>query len=414
MKKNIIRTAVSFILLITVILNFVGCGMKVSAENLMEGIEAREIKDTGSLKDPEKAADFAVRLFKAANEEDKNTLISPLSVLAALAMTANGAKENTLSEMESTLGMSVGELNNFFFNYMKALSGDKNNTLALANSIWFKNDQSFRVERDFLQTNADYYGADIYKAPFDKTTLDDINNWVNTKTDKMIPKLLDEIPGNAVMYLINALAFDAEWETPYNENQVNEGTFILENGETRKVDFMYGDESAYIDDGKATGFIKYYSGGKYAFAALLPNEGISLSDYINTLDGDSLYGMLSDPEYTSVKTSLPKFDTKYETELSKVLIGMGIKDAFDERKADFSGLGTSDDGNICISRVIHKTTVSVNEKGTKAGAATAVEMVTKGAMPAKSVYLDRPFIYMLIDTETNLPFFIGSITDING
>jgi serpin B len=271
------------------------------------------------------------------------------------------------------------------------------------------------VEPGFLQTNADYYDASIYKATFDDATLKDINAWVSDNTDGMIENILDKIPDMAVMFLINALALDAEWENIYREDQVRDGTFTTESGETRDVEMMYNTESRYLDDGSATGFLKYYAGRKYAFAALLPNEGVSIADYIASLTGDGLMSTLSNAQDVEVKAAIPKFESEYAVEMGDILKAMGMTDAFDMSLADFTGLGKSEEGNIFISKVIHKTYIAVDEKGTKAGAATVVAMGGGSAAPSdeiKSVYLDRPFIFMLIDCETNLPIFIGTAMDI--
>lgn len=365
--------------------------------------------------DSAKITDFAVRLFQASAEEGKNTLISPLSVMSALAMTANGAKADTLSQMESVLGMKTEELNKYLYNYMKALPQGEKYKLNLANSIWFIDDERFTVKEGFLQINKDYYGADIYKAPFDNTTVKDINNWVKDKTDDMIPEIIDKIPQNAVMYLINALAFEAEWAKVYKENQVRDDMFTLEDGTMQGATFMYGEENSYLEDENATGFLKYYKDGKYAFVALLPNENVSVSEYVKGLDGEYLNKLLENRQETTVSTAIPKFETEYSTEMSEVLIGMGMSDAFDEDQANFTGLGTSE-GNIYINQVLHKTFISVAEKGTKAGAATVVAMGEKCSVAMedpKVVYLDRPFVYMLIDCETNIPFFIGTMMSVN-
>ena len=180
---------------------------------------------------------------------------------------------------------------------------------------------------------------------------------------------------------------------------------------------MYSTEAVYLEDENATGFIKYYKGHKYAFVAMLPDEDVSLSEYISSLDGKAIRDMLQNPQhYSTVHTAIPKFETEYDVEMSDILSSMGMSDAFDTEKADFSNLGTSSAGNIFISRVLHKTYISVGEKGTKAGAVTVIE-TTDGASAIvgepKYVYLDRPFVYMLIDCENNLPFFIGAMTDIN-
>ena len=362
------------------------------------------------------ATDFAIRLFKQTNEDGKNTLISPLSVLCALAMTANGAEGETREQMEAVLGMSVEELNLYLYSYINALPQGEKYKLSVANSIWFTDDDRFTVNQDFLQTNADYYGADIYKTPFDKQTLKDINNWVKNETDNMIPKVLEDIPDAAIMYLINALAFEAEWTEIYEKNQVRDKTFTKEDGTKQDVELMYSTEGKYLEDENATGFVKYYKERKYAFVALLPNEGVTVSEYVNSLDGASLAALLANAESRSVETAIPKFESEYDIEMSSILEAMGMSNAFNVTFADFTGIGDSTEGGIYISKVIHKTYIQVGEKGTKAGAVTAIEMNDGSAGPPdeiKQVYLDRPFVYMLIDCETNTPFFIGTVMDVN-
>ena len=404
-------------LLLAVLLGLTACG---ASEDLMNGIPANTVDvlpdmDAGAAA----AADFGVRLFQTATEDGKNTLISPLSVLYALAMTANGADGDTLAQMEQVLGMDAENLNSFMLAYMDLLPEGKAYKMSLANSIWFKDDPRFEVKESFLQTNADYYDASIYKAAFDQSTLTDINTWVKKHTDGMIPEILDKIPEDAIMYLVNALAFEAEWDEIYENTQVWEGDFTTEDGTRQDVEMMHSQENTYLEDDLATGFIKYYKGRKYAFAALLPNEGVTVSEYVDSLTGEHLLEMLSDPEYVRTIVTLPKFETEYDIEISEHLEAMGMPDAFDYRVADFSRMGTytGEDVNICIDRVIHKTFISVAEKGTKAGAATVVEMVTEGAMSVedyREVVLDHPFVYMLIDCETNLPFFIGTMMNVEG
>ena len=405
-NKKFYTLFVAVLLLCAILFNTVSC-TKIKATDLMEDIEPQKVEARKDLSSSNAdVTDFAVRLFKTSNEEGKNTLISPLSILCALSMTANGAKGETLEQMEDVMGMSVEELNLYLYSYMNSLPKSQKCKLNLANSIWFRDDKRFTANQDFLQTNADYYGASLYKAPFDKSTLNGINDWVKEKTDGMIPKVIDEIPLEAVMYLVNALAFEAEWSDIYEKNQVRDGTFTKEDGTKQSAEFMYSEEYRYLEDEKATGFMKYYKGGNYAFVALLPNENVTVSEYLNSLDGESLNALFSSTG-GSVQAAIPKFETKYSAEMSEILKSMGMPLAFDEDNADFSGLGSSSAGNIYINRVIHKTFISVAEKGTKAGAATVIEMANKGDSAPneiKRVYLDRPFVYMLVDCENNLPF----------
>ena len=412
-KKRISLGIISLLLVCAIAINLAGCSTKVQAKDLMEGITPNAVTPLEDLTTQSATVtDFAVRLFQASEKSGENTLISPLSVLCALSMTANGAEGETLAQMEAVLGMTTQELNLYLYSYMQSLPQGEKYKLSLANSIWFTEDESFTVNPDFLQTNADYYGASIYKTPFNNQTCKDINNWVKQNTDEMIPKILDRVSEDAVMYLVNALAFEAEWMEVFEKNQVRDGEFTSEDGTKQTVTFMYGSESTYLEDKNATGFMKKYKGGKYAFVAMLPNEGISVSEYVASLDGAALNALLSNPQYTTVYTSIPKFETEYDIEMSDILKETGMPIAFEPTKADFAGIGTSTEGGVYISRVLHKTFISVGEKGTKAGAATVVEANCGSAMPPqepKEVYLDRPFVYMLIDCENNIPFFIGTL-----
>lgn len=358
-------------------------------------------------------SDFSVKLFQQSLDEKQNTLVSPLSVLLALAMTANGAEENTLTQMEAVFGAPLDSLNLYLQTYAAQLPQTEKCKLSIANSIWLKTDPDIKVKRDFLQTNADYYNASVYQAPFNTKTLKQINEWVETNTDGMIDKILDEISRDAVMYLINALAFDAEWEEPYTDIQVREDIFTTTDGREQKVDFMYGSEYQYLQDENAQGFIKYYNNRDYAFVALLPDENVSVAEYAAELNGEKLNRILSQPQCVEVHTAIPKFESEYTLEMSQLLQKMGIVDAFDPDRADFSGMASwPADTNLYIDQVLHKTYISVNERGTRAGAVTAVAMnkaTSIRPVEFKTVYLNRPFVYMLIDSRNNLPLFIGTV-----
>lgn len=399
-------------LLLSCALIFGLSGCATGSEDLMENITQGTEAHFSNLEDQSPVfADFSLRLFQESYEQGKNVLISPMSILYALGMTANGASGETLSQMEAVFGMNLDTLN---LNLMSINEGS--DFLKLANSIWFKDDPGFTVNADFLQTNADYYGAGIFKTPFDDGTCQEINAWVSEHTDGMVKNILDKIPDEAVMYLINALAFDAQWQEVYRENAICPGFFTTADGKQRTVEMMYSEESRYLEDDYATGFIKYYEGGRYAFAALLPKEGISLEDYLEKLTGEELYALISNPYEAEVMASIPKFKVEYDVEMSDILEEMGMTDAFNSSTADFSGIGSSDMGNLYISRVLHKTQINVDGLGTKAGAATVVEIANESAAEEPDYYLvhlDRPFLYMVIDTYWNMPIFMGTMIDPN-
>ena len=403
----------AILLLLSILCSLAGCASEAKAENLMKDITPHKMEnpDLHTEKQTKSRADFAVELLKHCAEKGKNTLISPLSVLFALSMTANGAKGETLSQIENVLGAQAEELNRA----LQDCRGDE--VLLPANSIWLAGDQGFVPEQSFLQINADYYGAEIYEAPFeDPGTVGEINRWCREKTKDMIPEIIDQIPEDTVMYLINALAFEAEWEHPYEEaGQSGKENFTDAAGKTGEVPFLYGEESQYLEDGEAVGFTKSYAGGRYAFAAILPEEGTTPEEYLNTLTGEKLTGLLREPQICTVHTAMPKFETEYEKELSDVLKEMGMPLAFTER-ADFSAMGSNASGDPpCINRVLHKTFISVGEKGTRAGAVTAVEMKNECAVEEENpryVTLDRPFLYMIFDRETETVIFMGILNKI--
>lgn len=360
---------------------------------------------------------FAVNLFKgsvAQRENDSNQLISPISVMLALAMTANGAKGETLAEMEQTLGgLDIDRLTEALKIYVANLPEDEKYKLHIANSIWFRDDSDrLSVKDNFLSCGRDNFDAEIRKEPFDDGTLEDINAWVDENTDGMIKNVLDEIPGEAVMYLINALAFDAKWQTTFDDHSVSYGEFYAPDGSIKRVEMMSSEEYGYLVGADCRGFIKYYEDKSYAFVALLPDPDVDIYGYIASLDSASLYSMISDPISSPVNIKLPKFSYEYSLEMKPVLSGMGMTAAFDHSVADFSDMAVSSAGNIAISRVLHKTFIDVTQYGTRAGAATVIEATDEGiSTPPPEVFLDRPFVYMIIECENNLPLFMGTVTD---
>ena len=421
MYKKVVLTLLSILLVCSIVLNLTGCATKVQAADLMEGVKANTV--------PGKAADdafaqsqmrLAVDLFQSSvlESKDENVLISPLSIQLALAMTANGADGNTKAEMEALLGgeISLEDLNEYLYSYVNNLPSAEKYKLQIANSIWFRDDEGrLQVEKGFLQKNADYYGAQAYKAAFDDQTLKDINNWVKDHTDGMIDSILDQIDEDAVMYLINALVFDAEWQHVYDKSDVYKGKFTNIGGTEKQVDMMHSEETVYLQDENAIGFMKPYSGSKYNFAVLLPNEGADIYEYIAGLTGESLMETLSTPQLGMVMATLPKFSYEYELTMNDVLKELGMPSAFSGDTADFSKMAHSSRGNIYIGDVLHKTFISVDELGTKAGAVTKVQMNDESApMSEWVVTLNRPFVYMIIDNETNLPVFIGTVMDVQG
>ena len=177
-----------------------------------------------------------------------------------------------------------------------------------------------------------------------------------------------------MLYLINALSLEAEWAEIYEDSDVRENVFTTGDGQERTVDFLYSAEGTYLRDADAQGFLKYYKNRDFAFAALLPDEGTDLASYVAGLTGERLLRILENAGQETVYTAIPKFESDYSTELSGALQAMGMSDAFDALAANFSAMGRYGEDSLYISRVLHKTKIVVDERGTRAGAVTTVEM----------------------------------------
>lgn len=404
----------TLVLALVLLLSLPGCGVR--AQELTADFEPQVMDTTTDLTaGGEAVTDFALSLLREERSGSVSVLLSPVSILNALGMVANGASGTTLKQIETATGMSLHQLNDFLYTYRMSLPADsKTCKAALANSAWLRD--TFRVEDAFLRSCVNYYSAEVYRSAFDGGLVTDLNRWVSKKTDGMIGDLLEKEPGaQTMLYLVNAACFDAKWETPYTkENVRTDGIFTAASGKRQTADYLDSHETIYLSGNNVSGFLKPYDGGKYAFVALVPDEGVTLADYLRNLTGEHLYQMITDHHYADVQASIPKFTARSELELEEPLRAAGISDLFDVSAADLRGLGSAPNGNtLYVNSVLHKTYLELDENGTKAAAATSLD-VTAGAAPpsedVKTVTLDRPFLYMVVDTHACVPLFMGTVT----
>ena len=295
-KLRFIFPLLSLLLVGALLLPLVGCGAGSSGSSSADSSEmsssetSSEASSSNTSSDTEPVSvdksfrksqtDLAVKLFQRSYREDtkKNTLLSPLSISMALSMTANGADGRTKTELEQLLGggVSLSDLNRSLLAYTQSLPNGEGYKFHMANSIWLRDDDRLSISEDFLKTNQDLFDAQVYQKPFNDSTAQEINGWVKEHTDGMIEKIIDRINPDEIMYLINALAFDAEWAEPYEKDMATDDTFTSIEGKKQDVKMMHSSEWTYLSDDSATGFVKPYKDGTYSFAALLPNEGVSL------------------------------------------------------------------------------------------------------------------------------------------
>lgn len=390
-----------------------GCGGRIEAQCLTNGITAQTIDTRTDLTgDSTAVMDFAAALLRQTADEE-GVLLSPVSLLYALGMTANGASGETLAQLEQVTGMTRDALNDYLYTYRMSLpENTKKCKLSLANSLWVRD--SFRMEDSFLDACVSYYDAEVYRSAFDATMVRDLNHWVDSKTDGMIDKLLEQAPSERTMlYLVNAVCFDAKWQEPYEKSQIQEGAaFTAIDGTRQTADLLWSQESLYLSDDNTTGFMKYYDGRRYAFVGLLPNEGVSIADYVAGLTGGKLHALLNDHQYGQVEVAIPRFKASSSLELRDALKAMGVTDAFDSAAADLRAMGGAPNDQLYVGAVLHKTYLELDENGTKAAAVTAVATDAASAEPPEvhRVVLDRPFVYMIVDTHANLPLFLGTVT----
>ena len=337
-----------------------------------------------------------------------NILLSPLSVADALCLTMEGAAGETLAQMETVLGEK--ETMRSYFSTIRRESGEQ---LTVADSVWIRNDPTLKVNDNFLAIAAEDYQTEIFSASFDENTREDINTWVEDKTDGEIQNFIDKIYDYDIMYLINTTLFDAKWQDEYEDNEIRDRDFTTVSGETTQVKMMYSDEHTYLENDFCTGLMKYYKDEKYTFAALLPKDDVTIYQLVDRLNAETLDKLLSERISAEVEAGIPVFTGDTKLDLAKILPDMGMPLAFSSG-ADFSDMATYDGQSLYIDRVIHQTRIEVNEKGTKAAAATQVAM-TSGAADSSSnrhtVILNRPFVYMLVDMRQEIPAFIGVMTD---
>lgn len=392
---------------------------KVKTELKLGDVPAQKIDEA---KMNEEYGRYTFELMKKISEnaeKNANIMISPASIMMALDMVAAGAKGETLRQINELFAKDTDPLEQqaFASELMKRFNASQKVKLACANAIW---SDSKRLDGKINAEYKDYikktFDAEFSSTVFNGQTHEIINKWVDDKTDHMIPSLFDSpLDPNTVMVLVNAIRFEAEWEKAYTDKQITNRIFRGTEGE-KEASMLSSTEQEYFETAKATGFLKLYQGSEYAFAVILPkDEKADANSFIKDFTYEDYKAFLASREKCDVRALMPEFKSDYQVGLNEILMQLGVTDAFSDAAADLTGIAEPAGGRLYVSKVIHKSHIEVDRKGTKAAAATGITLDVKSAMPAKEfkeVICDRPYAYAIVDTVSMNPVFIGTVNNV--
>lgn len=368
---------------------------------------------------PTAAFGFDMLRRQVAADKGKNVFISPLSISVALAMTANGASGETFAGMSKALGLpdygDKGNTNNLSYsNLISALTGDDLGvTMKIANSIWAAKTNAVKFSKSFLDANQDHFKAEVNEEDFgDPATATKMNQWCSDNTEEKITSIVEEIPADMVMYLLNAVYFNGKFGEQFDKDRTYPQPFNAPDGVyhtpimSRNADFNYTD----IDEDFEMVALPFGDSDKrFSLFVLLPRKGKTADDVVAGLTAGKFFTACKDLRKTELDLYLPKFEVEYDVTLNQALIDQGMGDAFDGGKADFSRMFDSAAGNLYISEVKHKVYARVDEEGAEAAAVTSLGIALECAFVTQRFIVDRPFVTLIADQDTGTVAFAGLI-----
>ena len=357
-----------------------------------------------------------ILIDELSNGNSGNILISPASILTALAMTYNGAEGETRAAMGKTLGlqdMSLEEVNKSFADLLTLLNNpDPQVELALANSLWARDGVGFNS--DFLERNSEYYKAEVAEIDFDREDAADIiNSWVKDNTGGKIEDLVEApIDSDTILFLINAIYFKGDWTNKFDPGQTREVPFTLPDGSQRNhpLMFKYSSFDYFQNDLFQAVKLPYGENERIGMYLFLPREGTSKEELYRNLKAEPWKKQVDKFYSMEGEVGLPRFQFEYEVSLNNILEALGMGIAFDQDRADFSGMRPTPP-ELFISEVKHKSFIEVNEEGTEAAAATSVEIAVTSMPETFSMIIDRPFVFAIADNMTGTILFIGEVSN---
>jgi serpin B len=355
--------------------------------------------------------DFAVQMYQELGAAEGNLFFSPYSISSALGMTYIGARGVTAKEMESALHFSVAQraLPAAFKGLNRELTATARKTgqkLNIANALVLTGGD---VSSEFKSTLKDYFDAEIFGGGLDK-----INGWVKQKTEGKIKTILEELDANSVCVLLNAIYFKGVWESQFRKSSTHDAPFNVSAAKQVQVPMMYQKNDFKLLAEKDFQAVSLpYKGKSLSMVIILPQTVDGLVSLERQLTDQNLKGWLAKldkQQAEKIGLFLPKFKLETNYNLVPPFSKLGIKDAFVMSRADFRGMGWPK-GRLYISQIKHKAFVEVNEEGTEAAAATAVEMATKSFRQDPVFRADHPFLCLIRDNQSGSILFMGRIVN---
>lgn len=361
--------------------------------------------------------EFGVELFtEVAKDENKNLMLSPLSASTALTMLLNGCKENTYDQIKEMLrypeGMTMSEINEVYRSLVaQLLVVDPKVKLALANAIFYR--QGFSVKNPFLNTMSTDFDAEIAGLDFSlPSALTTINKWASDNTNGKIPKVLDEISGDAVMFIMNALYFKGDWSYQFDKALTSDRPFYTSGSGSVNASTMKGEVGSKVTYGSGYRAIELpYGRTNFTMVVIVPEATLpEFNASFDTEKWNTITSALDDlEEYGELIVYMPKFKFSYEKYLNDQLESMGMLDAFIPGLANLSGIS---DASIYVDFVKQNTFVEVDEKGTEAAAVTTIGIVETSYPPQPQEFvIDKPFVFAIRERTTNALLFIGQVVN---
>ena len=356
---------------------------------------------------------FTLELLRQATRTlpaDSNAFLSPLSAAMALGMALNGASGKTFDAMQDALrltGMTEAEINQAYRDLIKLFASlDSSTEMRIANSMWAR--EGLQLEPAFKTTGRTFFDAEVSTLDFGSpAAVKAINEWVSGKTNRRIPRLLDAIGPDEVLFLINAIYFKGTWRDAFDPKQTQTGPFHGADGRDRSANLMRQKASLrYQETTQHQAVDLLYGNGAFAMTVLLPTAGKRPGELLASLTPDAWKALTERFSEADVNLTLPRFRLEYTRRLNDDLKGLGMGIAFDADRADFSRIA-SVRPNLYLSRVDQKTFVEVNEEGTEAAAATSVGAVVTSARRVFEMRVDRPFLFAIRERLSGTFLFVG-------